>query len=80
MNPSGCSCLTVLRCDGGFVFTVEKKGVCMHVSTSTLKSVFERGGYMRKVVKNEVYIEKNDEHPYISVEGAYTTSYLKQIK
>jgi len=39
---------TVFWCGIGRVFTVEEKGVCKHVNTTTLKTIFERGGYVQK--------------------------------
>jgi len=49
---------------------VEKKGVCRHVSSPTLNSVSERGGYVRNVVKVKCTLRVIINHPYIGVENA----------
>lgn len=47
--------MTEIDRDWGFID--EDKGACKHVTTPTLKSIYERGGYVRKYGKSEVYIE-----------------------
>ena len=46
---------TVIQYGGEKLLTVEKNGVCRHVSTPMLKPVSERGGFVQKVV-NESYL------------------------
>ena len=49
---------------------MEDNDVCKHVSTQTLKSVSERGGYVRNVVKVKCTLMVMLNHPYIGAENA----------
>lgn len=61
---------TMLWCDGGRVFMVEEEIVYKHVSTSTLKLVIERDGYVRNMVKVKCTSRVTLNLPYIGAESA----------
>lgn len=48
---------------------MEEKGSCRHGNTSTLKSVSNRGSYVRKLVKVQCTLRVMLNVPYIGVES-----------